>query len=497
VALLAAACPAERPRPTLPTERPPPAGTLRLGYPEEPPSLNPVTDGSPASRDLLRAVLPSFFLVTPELEYRPYLLADQPEVREEGGRMVVRFHIREEAIWSDGQPVTVQDVAFTWRVMTDPRLDVARPDGFDHVVDVVEETPTVGRLVLSPPLASWRELFSAGRFVLPSHLVSRPSEVEDWDRGPPVGAGPFTIERVVPGRSVVLAANPGFFGPAPLVQGIEVAFVPDPTTAVQLLSAGLIDVVAPMPGISWSRRLAAIPGVRLSEAYGPDVVHLVFNAARLPDPEVRRRIARSIDRSRFVDGVVNEEGRRADGVLAPEQDGAVPAWEDFGSGTAGSAPGEELSLAYTNTELLDFLARFVQAEMERAGGDVELVPLDADVFQGLFLPERDFDMALWESRTGPGPFLARWLSVPGSAEPVTGLSDRALSTLAAKVEGGGDGAAAALADIQVRLAELAPVLPIYQPKVTVAWREGVAGLRANPTADGPLWNAWEWSRQEG
>ena len=456
--------------------------------------MNPVTDGSPASRDILRAVLPSFFLVTPELEYRPYLLAGEPEVRREDDRMEVRFRIREDARWSDGQPVTVEDVAFTWRAMTHPEVDVALPDGFDHVVDVVEESPTVGTLLLSPPLASWRELFSAGRFVLPAHVTPNPAGVEDWSRGPPVGAGPFRLRRVVPGRSVLLAADPEFFGPSPLVRSIEVAFVPDPTTAVQLLSAGQIDAVASMLGISWSRRLASIPGVQVSEAYGPDLVHLVFNADRLPDVEVRRGIARSIDRLRFVEGVVNDEGVRAEGILAPEQSGAVPVWTDIRTGSSDSAPGEELSLAYTNTELLDFLARFVQAELERAGGDVELVPLDADVFQGLFLPQRDFDMVLWESRTGLAPSLARWLTIPGSAEPVTGFSDPKVANLAADAEAGGDRATMALAEAQALLAELVPVLPVYQPKVTVAWRPGVTGPRANPTVDGPLWNAWEWSK---
>jgi peptide/nickel transport system substrate-binding protein len=490
---MAAACPADRPGPTLPSERPPQAGTLRLAYPEEPPSLNPVTDASPASRDILRAVLPSFFLVTPGLEYRPYLLAGEPDVEQDGDRMVVRFTIREEARWSDGQPITVQDVAFTWQVMTDPAIDVAHPDGFDHVVDVVEESATVGRLVLSPPLASWRELFSAGRFVLPSHAATG---VDDWDRGPPVGAGPFTIRRVVPGRSVLLAADPGFFGPAPLVRSIEVAFVPDPTTAVQLLATGQIDAVAPTLGISWSHRLSSIPGVQLSEVYGPELVHLVFNTDRIPDREDRLGIARSIERAHFVEGVVNEEGVRADGVLAPEQDGAVSAWSRFGTGSGGSVPGEELSLAYTNTELLDFLARFIQAEMERAGGDVELVPLDADAFQGLFLPQRDFDMVLWERRTGPAPSLDGWVSIAGSAESVTGLNDPRAASLVARAEDGGGGASAALAGAQARLADLVPVLPMYQPKVTMAWRSGVAGLAANPTVDGPLWNAWEWSKAQ-
>ncbi|HKX25259.1 MAG TPA: ABC transporter substrate-binding protein, partial [Actinomycetota bacterium] len=157
LALLTSACPGEPDRARLSPEPSPRAGTVRFGYPEEPPSLNPVTDPSPASRDLLRPVLPSFHLVTPDLEYRPYLLSGEPEVRREPDRMTVRFRIRDDATWSDDRPITVDDVRFTWRVMT--RFAAADPEGFDHLVAVEEESPRVGRLVLRPPLASWRDLF--------------------------------------------------------------------------------------------------------------------------------------------------------------------------------------------------------------------------------------------------------------------------------------------------------------------------------------------------
>ena len=51
----------------------------------------------------------------------------------------------------------------------------------------------------------------------------------------------------------------------------------------------------------------------------------------------------------------------------------------------------------------------------------------------------------------------------------------------------------ALAGAQRRLARLATVLPLFQPRVTMAWREGIKGPEANPTVEGPLWNAWAWS----
>src|SRR5918992_3840186 len=170
------------PGPTPPPDRPAPSGTIRLAYPSVPPTLDPVAELSPAATDILRAVLPSFYVVTPDLAYRPYLLDGEPDVRSTGDRMSVQFRIRPNARWSDGTPITVADVAFTAEVMR--RAPPMRRVGFDHLREVVEESPTVGRLELSPPLEDWRGLFSAGRFVLPAH--TSPDEAGGWDLGPPV-----------------------------------------------------------------------------------------------------------------------------------------------------------------------------------------------------------------------------------------------------------------------------------------------------------------------
>lgn len=486
--------PEATPRPT-PTERPAPGGTIRLGYPEEPLSLSPVRATSAAPRDILRAVLPSFFLVTPDLRYRPYLLAEDPEVREAAGGVEVAFRIREDAVWSDGRPITVEDVRFTWEVMRDRSVPRAVGEGFDRVVGVREESPKSGVLVLSGPYAGWPDLFSAGRFVLPSHVGSA-ADVAGWRQGPPVSGGPFRVGRWVAGRSVMLLINPRFFGPRPLARRIEVSFVPDATTAVQLLADGVLDAVAPMQGVSWGRRLAAIPGASVSGAYGPSLVLMAVNPQRLAEG-IRRRIIDAVDRRRFADAILREvEGRRIDAVLAPEQEGGVPAWEDVGVDAPRPVGTQrELSLVWPRGEQLDLLARYVQAELERVGVDLELVGLDADVYRRSFFRQGEFDLTLVEVRGGPRPWLARWFGRGGEVLP--GYRDRSLARLLRRAENGGPDAGEALAEAQARLAAEAVVLPMFQPLVTAGWRAGVAGLEANPSADGILWNCWEWSKASG
>jgi ABC-type transport system substrate-binding protein len=484
VLVLVAACtaaPGPGPRP--PPDRPSPSGTIRLAYPSIPPTLDPVDELSPAAIDILRAVLPSFYLVTPDLAYRPYLLEGEPEVRTRGERMTVRFRIRADARWSDGTPITVTDVAYTADVMQE--APPVRRGEFDHLREVVEESPTVGRLELSPPLEDWRGLFSAGRFVLPAHTP--PDEAGGWDLGPPVAGGPFTLGEMVRGRSVTLERNPRFFGPSPLAQRIEVAFVPDPTTAIQLLREGLVDVVAPMLGVSWGRRLADVPGAEAGGSLGHHLVHLVMNGVRLPGVGDRRSVADAVDRGRFVDAVLRSQGVPAEGVVAPEVPGSVPAWARYGRGRPepGGIDGE-LSMVYVRGELLDLTARYLQAELRQVGVDLELVPLESDVFWGMFLPEGRFDLAIVEARGGPIADLGSWAAVSSAGV------DRTLRRL---VDEAAEGDRTALASAQRRLAALALVLPLYQPRAAMGWLEGVTGIQPNPSVDGPLWNAWAWGQE--
>jgi peptide/nickel transport system substrate-binding protein len=492
---LAACTPGALPAPRGAGTRPEPAGTIRLAYPDWPSTLNPVTEASPGARDILRAVLPSFHIVTPDLEYRPSLLAEEPRVEVEDDRMEVAFRIRDGALWSDGTPITVRDVAFTAEVMVEPEVAAVDPEGFDHLVDVVQDSPTAGRLVLSPPLEGWRELFSTGRFVLPAHAASSPAAVAGWDRGPPLAGGPFRIEEVVPGRSVMLERNDRYFGPRPLAERIEVAAVPDPTTAIQLLRDGKVDVVAPMLGVSWGRRLGALPGVQSASASGPDLVALVANAARLPDAGERRALADAVDRVRFADAVVRDEGTLAHSLVAPGLGGGELTWAHYGRGDSPElSAGEELELVYVRTELLELTARYLQAEVQRAGGDLELVGLESDVFWDTFLPERRFDLALVEVRRGPTPDLGEWFGAPdGIWSSLTGHTDPELALLEDDVAAGVPGA---VAEAQARLADLAVVVPLYRLGTSMGWRQGVTGIEPNPSADGPLWNAQEWSKPE-
>ncbi len=232
----------------------------------------------------------------------------------------------------------------------------------------------------------------------------------------------------------------------------------------------------------------------MSAATGPHLVAVAVNVPRVADAEVRTGIDAAIDRVRFDEVVLREEGAAAASVLASGRPGYVSAWDPAGGSSPPALAGtRELDLIFARGELIDLTARYVQEEVRAAGGDIELVPLEVDVYHELFLKESRFDLALVEVRTGPSPELWRWTTLPGTGKPVTGLDDEELARLAEAVEGGDPNAGKSLGEFQERLADLAAVIPLYHPATTVAWRDGVNGLEANPTVEGPLWNAWAWS----
>ena len=56
-----------------------------------------------------------------------------------------------------------------------------------------------------------------------------------------------------------------------------------------------------------------------------------------------------------------------------------------------------------------------------------------------------------------------------------------------------DRRARVLREVQNRLAEDLPVLPLFQRPVTIAYSENLRGPRVNPSQAGPYWNMGEWS----
>lgn len=186
----------------------PKGGTLRLAVTGSFDSLNPFIIKGNRAAGVRKLVFESLMARSLGEPFSLYGLiaekVDMPDARDE-----VTFHLNPKARFSDGQPVTAEDVVFSWRTLR----DAGRPNHRAYYKKVKRvETPdqyTV-RFVLA---GDDRELplILALMPVLPAHVFKERA----FDRTtlePLIGSGPYVIKSVKPGQQVVFARNRDYWG---------------------------------------------------------------------------------------------------------------------------------------------------------------------------------------------------------------------------------------------------------------------------------------------
>lgn len=192
-------------------------------------------------------------------------LADLPEISEDG--LTYRYTLREGLKWSDGHPITTDDVLFTLDVIMDPKtetimregmkIDVVQPDGTvkqeffkrrkvdDRTVEfILPQRYAPAQDIFSFPIAPKHKLeaaWKAGKFNSTWGVNTNPREL--------VGSGPWIIAEYVPSQRLVYKRNPHYWRktsdgkPLPYLDTYTVLFVPDTNTAVLKFKNGETDAV--------------------------------------------------------------------------------------------------------------------------------------------------------------------------------------------------------------------------------------------------------------
>ncbi len=257
------------------------------------------------------------------------------------------FHIRPGITFADGEAVDSAAFRFGIERVLDPATQSPQGGmggwfgGLEGAQDFVDgKSPHVAGIATPDPLTMSFTLVRPDRTF--TNILATPfssavprQAVERWgsDYGHHVVAsGQFTLQSWVPGQSMVLARNSGYFDPgtAAKVDEIEFTFGLDPQAALERGKSGEIDVV----GDSLTPELW--PTVAADPTYQPFLRHgtqaavnfLFMNTQMAPfdDPLVRQAVSYAVDRAAIV-RVINGRGEVADQVLPPSTPGYDPSVE--------------------------------------------------------------------------------------------------------------------------------------------------------------------------
>ncbi|HKY87102.1 MAG TPA: extracellular solute-binding protein [Pseudorhodoplanes sp.] len=173
------------------------------------------------------------------------LLAQSVETDSE--RSYVTFSLNPQARFSDGKPVTPDDVVFSWQLLRDK----GRPNHrtyYSKVAKAAVVATNSVRFDLSGANDRELPLILGLMPVLPRHAIN-PDTFEETTFDPPIGSGPYIVKEVKPGASVTFARNPSYWGAAlPINRGfwnfdeIRFDYYRDANSYFEAFKKGLYDL---------------------------------------------------------------------------------------------------------------------------------------------------------------------------------------------------------------------------------------------------------------
>lgn len=256
-------------------------------------------------------------LVWLDADSKPYpAAADSWEVSQDG--LTWTFHLRKDAKWSDGSPVTADDWVFSFRRLLDPKT--ANPYGWFYygiknaekvqkgeITDITQlgvqkvDDNTIA-ITTGQPLPYMLQIVSFHAVVVPQAMVQKYGD--DWASKPETALsnGPFMVKEWNKGKNVILAANPYYNGPhKPKLQQIVVDIIPESgAPLLQMYQANENDIVAVNGGPDLTQA-AADPSLKQElDAYPSYTTYYIFfNTDQPPfnDLKVRQAFSHAIDRN--------------------------------------------------------------------------------------------------------------------------------------------------------------------------------------------------------
>jgi peptide/nickel transport system substrate-binding protein len=314
---------------------------LNIAMWSAPDGFNPVTASTGYDTEVIGLLFDTLDWQSPDQTFHP-LLAQKWDVSQDGKTFT--FHLDPAAKWTDGQPVTAADVAYTLQMNADPKV----PAVFGSFLALLQGTNDQGQNVdPSKPLAGVKViddhtvqlltknptdpnvmLYDIGDNIpiIPQHALQGVSADEfakaPFFQNPTVTDGPYKFVKYVTSQYVQLAANPDYHLGKPKVDTLFIKIVP-PTSVLAELRDGEVDVTA-APGIGdvplqdWDS-VKSLPNVKQDPVPGLTNQFMMINVSKpyLKDATVRQAITMAINRQEIVDQLLKGLGSVAVGPVNP------------------------------------------------------------------------------------------------------------------------------------------------------------------------------------
>ena len=256
-------------------------------------------------------------------------------------------HIDDAATWSDGTPVTADDVVYTALRLASPVIGntammyyvfegvgddgfveegAESIDGIQKVDDKTVQFTTKEEM----PITTFENSYARYLLTLPKHVIEQYSEEElstaDWFNHPDVVSGPFIVTDFDVDHYISYEANKDYWKGAPKIDKLNIKIV-DGSQLYAGLQSGEIDITQQTMSDSPQEDYESVEALdNVDVVYGSPVTNqsVFIQTKNVPDVKVRQAMLYAIDRQQILEELLNGHGEIVDGFLSS----ASPFYDD-------------------------------------------------------------------------------------------------------------------------------------------------------------------------
>ncbi|MBC2775549.1 peptide ABC transporter substrate-binding protein [Rhizobium sp. AQ_MP] len=408
------------------------AEVLRIGISQPIDSLNPFVASSDYSSIAYQYGYPFLTVYDAKLKIVPYFATDWTASADGS---VWTFHTRKDARWSDGEPLTARDAAFTYSMIVKYRESTTGKFAgwLSHLKSAEATDDTTLVLTYDGPAGDVPVKMQAVP-ILPAHVWSEVagedgSEIDSFENAAPwVSGGPFMLSGYKKNQLALFKANPNWWGETkPKIGGFGLQMFANSDTMVSALTSGQLDMVGQTISPTAVDSLKAA-GMVIESAPSTGFHEMIVNTnpektnhRELLNPKVREALELGIDREAIVKQVWLGFAEPGTTIVAPatgwhdesiasvgyDLDKANAILDELGysKGADGIRVAEGVPMDYEvifPTEVAgagDRTFKIIQASYEKLGIRLVQRKMDSDAANAAIMGEdqnyRNFDIAMW------------------------------------------------------------------------------------------------------
>ncbi|HEV7650183.1 MAG TPA: ABC transporter substrate-binding protein, partial [Actinophytocola sp.] len=276
--------------------------------------------------DILRTQF-DYLTVYSQKDQKPQAsLAESWETSDD--KLTWTFHMRKGVKWSDGEPVTAKDPAFTFNKMLSDETAATANGSYTKQWESVEATDD-NTLVIKTKVPQ-ATMLALDIPIVPEHVWSKMSDIGAEPQYPMVGSGPFTVTEFKEAQFVKMKANKNYWRGAPKIDEVHFISYRNADAAVTALQSGQVDLINRLTPTQFDA-LKGDPNIVTNNAQNRRFNEIVMNPGAatndgkpigngnpaLKDVKLRQAIATAIDSKTLVDKVWEGYAEQAEGYIPP------------------------------------------------------------------------------------------------------------------------------------------------------------------------------------